>query len=185
MTEVKKGIGKAKIGLLTSAVLVVMLAVSSVWLYTRVDSLQDQVESLQDQVDSLLGGVHIFQYMPDATLSQINPAGGTKYTVLDTTENARILGIGVKCVWTVMPTFSEIYLTIDGQSLVASKRNPANNTWYTIYWSEPYENPSLESGVNTKNRAFFVEGRSIKIEAGVIGGPVTHLDVKVKYAIIP
>jgi len=32
MTEVKKGIGKAKIGLVASAVLVVILAVSSVWL---------------------------------------------------------------------------------------------------------------------------------------------------------
>lgn len=47
MTEVEKeGIGKAKVGLMVYAVLVVILAISSVWLYTRIDSLQNQINTL-------------------------------------------------------------------------------------------------------------------------------------------
>jgi len=61
MTEVeKKGIGKSKIGLLISGVLIVILAISSLWLFTEVNSLQSQVStletdnsSLQSQVSSL------------------------------------------------------------------------------------------------------------------------------------
>lgn len=65
MTEVeKKGIGKAKVGLVVSAVLIVILAVSNVWSYTNLqnqintlnndkNNLQSQVNTLQSQIDSL------------------------------------------------------------------------------------------------------------------------------------
>jgi len=54
MTEVeKKGIGKPKIGLVVSGVLIVILAFSSLWLYTRIDSLQNQVNALETDKDNL------------------------------------------------------------------------------------------------------------------------------------
>lgn len=60
MTEVEKGIGKSKIGLVVCGVLIVILAISSLWLFTEVNSLQSQVStletdnsSLQSQVSSL------------------------------------------------------------------------------------------------------------------------------------
>jgi len=185
MGDVKKGIGKTRLSLATSVVLVVVLVVSGAWLYSRVDNLQRQVDFLQDQVDNPLSGANIFQHMPDATLSQSNPTSETKYIVLNTTKNARILGIGVICTWTVQPTALKIRLTIDGQNSRAVKAYPANNTWYMIYWSEPYVNPDLSSSIQMYRRAFFVEGRSIKIEAEVTEGTVSELSARVKYAVIP
>jgi hypothetical protein len=58
--EKKSGSGGLKTGLIVCAVLVVILAISSLWLYTGYDSLQNQVDTLtsdkielQSQVDSL------------------------------------------------------------------------------------------------------------------------------------
>lgn len=58
MTEVeKKGIGKAKIGLtvglIVCVVLVVLLAISSVWLYIRIDRLQNQMNTLETDKNNL------------------------------------------------------------------------------------------------------------------------------------
>ena len=48
MTEVeKKGIEKSKIGLLASIVILVILVISSLLLYTRVNRLQNQVNTLK------------------------------------------------------------------------------------------------------------------------------------------
>jgi len=174
----KKGDRRTRLSLVASAVLVAILAVSSLWLYWRVDGLQRQV-------DSLLSDVHVFQHMPDITFTQSNPTSGTKYTVLNTTENTRIIGICVKCGWTVQPTTLAIYLVVDGQNLESSLANPDNDTWFMVYWSEPYANPGFDRATHASNRAFFVESRSIKIEAGVTEGTVSELSVRVKYAIIP
>ncbi|UCE16678.1 MAG: hypothetical protein JSV12_03480 [Candidatus Bathyarchaeota archaeon] len=52
MVEVEnRGIEKLKAGLLLAVVLVVVLAVSSVWLYVTVENLQDEVEYWQDEAD--------------------------------------------------------------------------------------------------------------------------------------
>ena len=58
MIEVeKKGIGKAKVGLLIPVILVVILAVSNVWSYTTLsnekDNLQNHVNTFQSQINSL------------------------------------------------------------------------------------------------------------------------------------
>lgn len=61
-TEVeKKGIGKPKIGLVVSGVLIVILAISSLWLYTRIDSLQSQVNTLQTDKDYLQTQINTLQ----------------------------------------------------------------------------------------------------------------------------
>lgn len=48
----KKGIGKTKIVLLIFAVLIVVLTVSNVWLYLRVNSLQTKCHDLQAAYDN-------------------------------------------------------------------------------------------------------------------------------------
>lgn len=191
MTEAKKGIGKAKIVLVTSAVLVVILAVSSVWLYTRADNLQKQVDSLeidknslQDQVDSLLSGANGFQHMPDATLSQSYPLSGTKYTVLNTTKNVKIWSIAVECTWTVQPTPLEIHITIDGVSFTASQSNPVSDTWYYVWFPYYSENPAFVTSGGALSKDILV-GSSIEVEAEITGGAVSNLVARVKYAIIP
>jgi len=48
MNEVeKKGIGKSQVGLIVAVVFIAILAVSSVWLYLRVDSLETEASNLQ------------------------------------------------------------------------------------------------------------------------------------------
>jgi len=54
----KKGIGKAKIGLAVCAVLVVILAVSSLWLYARVDFLQSEIDWLSLEYDDYVANHH-------------------------------------------------------------------------------------------------------------------------------
>ena len=51
--EKQIGIGKAKVGLVVCAVLVVMLAISSIYLYTRIDSLQTQIDILETDKSDL------------------------------------------------------------------------------------------------------------------------------------
>jgi len=183
MTRTGEGIERAKIGLVMSAVLIVVLVVSSVWLYIRVDSLQRQVDSLQAQVDSLLARVPVFQHMPDATLSQTDPVSGTLYTVLGTVKNARIIGIAVRVTYTEAPTV-ECHINVDGSNLTASKADMTNNTWYTVITQEPYANPVYTTYAGT--RAFLLEGRSVSITAEFSGGTgVSELSARVKYAIIP
>lgn len=54
MAEVeKKGIGKAKIGLVASGVLVAILLISSIWLGIRVIDIQRQVSTLQTEKSNL------------------------------------------------------------------------------------------------------------------------------------
>jgi len=53
MTEVKKVIGKTKVGLVISVVLVVILAVSNVWFFMRVESLHSQVDTLETDKNAL------------------------------------------------------------------------------------------------------------------------------------
>ena len=67
---------------------------------------------------------------PDASLNQANPVSGTKYTVLDTIRNVRIIGIEVNVTWTVQPSPLEIHITIDGQTLRFFKTDPVSATAY-------------------------------------------------------
>jgi hypothetical protein len=54
LTEVEKNaVGKSKIGLLISGAIIVILAISSLWLYTRIDSLQNQVNALETDKNNL------------------------------------------------------------------------------------------------------------------------------------
>jgi len=192
MTEVRKRIGKAKIGLVTSTALVVILAISSVWLYTRVDDLQKQVDSIKidkatltDIVNNLLENEPVFQHMPDATLSQANPVSGTSYTVLDAVNNARIIGIAVKVTYSSTIPLVKCQITMDGVNMDAVKSDMENNTWYTVRISEPYADLLYSIGTHA-SRAFLLESRNVSIALGYSGvAEVTDLNARVKYAIMP
>jgi len=141
------------------------------------------------KMGAYLKGVRTFimppQQQADATLSQANPASGTKYTVLDTTPNARIIGISVSVTWTVQPTPLEIHVTIDGQTITYTIPNPVSAFKY-LCANDVREPESSQPIIDTANYmlmgAFLREGRSIKIEAETTGGTVSSLDARVKYA---
>lgn len=123
-------------------------------------------------------------HQADATLSQANPVSGTKYTLLDTCKNCRIIGIMAKVTWTVQPTPLEVHVTIDGQTITHTKTNPASATnHFAEVWQGAAEDaqglPDTDIGMR---RNWVYEGRSIKIEVETTGGTVSSLDARVKYA---
>lgn len=118
-----------------------------------------------------------------ASLDQANPVSGTKYTVLDTTKNVRILSVWAYITWSVQPTPLEVHVTIDGQSQQASLTNPATLTSYFLRRAANGGTVdfALTTGTVAGAVAFLIEGRSIKIEIETTGGTVSNLKCKVKY----
>ena len=121
------------------------------------------------------------KHQPNALLTQANPVSGTKYTVLDTTRNVRIIGIGAQCVWTAQPTPLEIWVTVDGQTLRFYKTDPATAVWYAAREHDLATEDSSLSGTLAAI-AFLLEGRSVKVEAEITGGTVSNLNARVKWA---
>lgn len=122
----------------------------------------------------------------DAVLSQANPVSGTKYTVLDTVKNARIMSMEVDCAWTVQPTPLQLHVTIDGQTIIFSLIDPATATgYYAKVWPASAEDSQGLDGATVfpQYKPFIVEGKSIKIEAEITGGTVQSLDARIKYAL--
>jgi len=123
------------------------------------------------------------EHQADAIFSQVNPISGTKYLMLDITKNCRVIGIDISCVWTVQPSPLEIYITIDSVNYTASKVDPVSAAYYVVYAVPTSTGLSLIVGADAiKERAFLLEGRSIKIEAAITGGTVSSLFGRVKYA---
>ena len=122
----------------------------------------------------------------DATLSQANPTSGTKYTVLDTIANVRIISISVQCTWTVQPTPLEIHITIDGKTITHTFANPVTATDYVAFINPTKaataQGLSATDPTDLGLPAFLREGRSVKVEAEITGGTVSNLSSRVKYA---
>jgi len=120
----------------------------------------------------------------DATLNQASPTSGTKYTVLDTVKNARILHIVVACTWTVQPTPLEIHVTIDGVAVSFSQTDPVSTSEYEAAYTSPFYDAQgmADAGTRGAYRAFLDEGRSVKVEVEITGGTVSNLSARVKYA---
>jgi len=127
----------------------------------------------------------IFKHQADATLDQASPVSGTKYEVLATTKNVRIIGISAVCTWTVQPDPLEVHVTIDGQLLSFHFTDPVSTTPYFAYLdaNRTAINQAMDSSVGKE--AFLLEGRSVKVEAEITGGTVSNLSARVKYAKIP
>jgi len=124
-----------------------------------------------------------WEHQADATLTQPNPGPTTWYTILDTTENCRVLG-GALAVATTGEDLL-LRLTIDGNVLEGSITAVAA----TLYYISITHNASslyLEATfANVEPRAFFLEGKSIKIEMRktTTNGTGTFT-ARVKYAVL-
>lgn len=122
-------------------------------------------------------------HQADASLSQAGPISGTKYAVLNTTKNARIITVMVKVTWTLQPNPLECHVTIDGQSLTGQKINPVSGTAYYLNTNPAnVDTLALSDSLYAVNQAFLFEGRSVKIEVETTGGTVSNLSCVVMYA---
>lgn len=129
-----------------------------------------------------LNKARVPEQQPDATLNESNPISGTKYEVLATTKNVRIIGISVQCTWTVQPTPLEVHLTIDGQTVTFTFTDPATATDYFAKNASGKPETSQELNVTEPEQAFLREGRNVKVEAEITGGTVSNLSCRVKWA---
>ena len=127
-------------------------------------------------------GLQVFQHQADAVLDQANPVSGTKYVVLDTVRNTRIIGIMAQCTWTVQPTPLEVHLMLDGIPYTAAQTDPVTITAYALYFSEAEAQPQLSTSLKAPTKSFLCECRSIKVEAEITGGTVSNLTARVKWA---
>mgnify|MGYP001050958184 CR=1 FL=1 len=122
-------------------------------------------------------------YQADAVLSQDDPVSGTRYVVLDTTKNVRIISVSVKCTWTVQPTPLQIWITVDGHEISCALIDPVSGTSYEVVNNPVVVGGGLTAITYTADRqAPIFEGRSIKVEAEITGGTVQNLTARVKYA---
>lgn len=122
------------------------------------------------------------EHQADVTLDQDNPVSGTRYVVLDTVLNARIIGISVQVTWTDQPTPLEAWLLIDGQTERFYMDNPVTATNYFPAFKLAAAASSMTSTDYTIYKPFLVEGRSIRIEVETTGGTVSNLSARVKWA---
>jgi hypothetical protein len=125
-------------------------------------------------------------HQADAVLSQTNPTSGDKYTVLDTTEYVRLIGIAAQVTWTVQPSPLEVHATVDGQALRWFRNNPNTATNYFAHLDvRTAANAGAlgPSDVLWQYNSFILEGRSVKIEVETTGGTVSNMTCRVQYAV--
>jgi len=118
-----------------------------------------------------------------ATKVQANPVSGTKYTLLDTVKNVRVIGIYVECTWTVQPTPLEIHLTYDGKTVTFTQTDPVSAQEYTTrYWipSATFITQTLSTTTGIF-LPFLFEARSLKVEIEITGGTVSELKGAIIY----
>lgn len=132
----------------------------------------------------------VFVQQADAAISQANPVSTTLYEVLATTKNVRVLSLFAKVTWAVnQPTPLEAVVTIDGQTISYGIDNPVSATNYfaCAYGAGAEANQSLNVNDHSADRAFILEGRSVRIQARITfaAGAPTPLVCRVKYARIP
>lgn len=105
----------------------------------------------------------VFEHQPIASLDQAAPVQNTWYTILDTTTNVRIYGIN----YYVQATGEtlELRLTIDGEVYTSTVVAVAN-TPYCVYFDLSAGGLIFNevAGLLMQERAFLIEGRSIKVE---------------------
>ena len=105
--------------------------------------------------------IQMMQHQADAVLNQV-AVQNTWYTVLDA-KNTRIINIA----WneTIANETIEVRLTVDGNVLAGSHAATAA-TWYYITWDAITAQTLQINSVVTIHvyKAFFLEGRSVKLE---------------------
>ena len=124
------------------------------------------------------------EHQTEVNLDQLNPVSGTQYETLAPTELVRIISIAARSTWTVQPNPLEVHLTIDGNVITFTRANPNNNVWYTCAVTDPNVDTSqpMQTVAFARERTFLLEGRSVAITGEIIGGTVSRLQVKLKWA---
>ena len=124
------------------------------------------------------------QLQPDKLFNQSNPTSGLKYEVLATTPWVRLISIGAYVLWTAQPTPLEIYVTVDGQAGKFSVVDPVSNTGYYPALDAKMAFPmgSLSLTDHCLERAYLLDGRSVKVEAEITGGTVSRMVCVVRWA---
>jgi len=104
------------------------------------------------------------EQQPDAALTQANPVQNTWYTVLDTTPNARI--IGMACAVLTTGETIEVRMTVDGQVKTGSMALSADTGYYVYLYtgSDASKLYFTSSVIEQYGRSFIIEGRSVKVE---------------------
>lgn len=141
------------------------------------------LKNIKDLINALNTAL-TFQHQSDAVLSQAAPNSETKYTVLDTTLNVRLISVAAIVTWTVQPTPLDIWITVDGHTLRGYVSNPVSAGAYCFVFrtSSQDDQTPLSDEATPSYRAFLLEGRSVKVEVSVTGGTVSNLSARVKYA---
>ena len=102
-----------------------------------------------------------FQLQADATLTEVDPVKDTVYTVLDTTDNVRLLFITLN-----VAAFDETLhcqITIDGEVFTGSVAATAGVTYY-VRKATNTATLGLSSTLYTTAIYNCLEGRSVKVE---------------------
>lgn len=128
-----------------------------------------------------------YKLKADAAISQANPVSTTLYTVLDTTEYARILAIACSITWGVtQPTPLTVIVTVDGIQNIYEVNNPVSATNYYPWMSG---STAMSDGFldttdySAQYRGWLNEGKSVKVQIRVTWAVTqpTPLVCRVKY----
>lgn len=110
------------------------------------------------------GGFRVAQQQAWSQLNQAGAVQNTWYTILDTTNNCRVIGITVR-IDTTGETL-EVQITADGETINGSVAANAN-TNYCVYLNNAAnsaEELNLKNDSDPQYKAFLLEARSVKIE---------------------
>ena len=115
-----------------------------------------------------------YQYSPQAvaTLSQANPVSDTVYTVLDTTLDVKIHGLGIAVTWaTTQPTNMRVIVTVDGITKTYTVASPISATYYGTAMAN-YALDSAQLLLSTyavpyQQALKAISGKSVKIQMAI------------------
>lgn len=121
---------------------------------------------------------------PDIYKNISNPVSATRYTILDTTPNVRLLSVMCQVVWTVEPLFLRCYITIDGRESIYIMANPASATFhFPVRVAGNEEGDQLLSVTQYyRDAPYQFEGRRVKVEVEVFMGTSSNLTCRIKWA---
>jgi hypothetical protein len=109
-----------------------------------------------------------WQQQDDATISQNNPVSTTKYAVLATTTNVRLISIMAQTTGGTVSALT-VTVTIDGKTATFTKSLPISGTAYLCYLDGTVALSAQTMGTTHDQTVFqpLLEGRSVKVEVAV------------------
>ena len=137
------------------------------------------------------------RHQADSVTIVAAPVSGTKYewragetgagAELGDQSNVRIISVAIKVTWaTTQPTPIQLYLMLDGQTLLFTKTDPVTATDYLAEFRPQFLETSQALAIWAVAREYtdLLEGRSVKVECEItwaITQP-TDLTMRVKWA---